>query len=54
MNVFPFQSREVQMISILFGAGASYGSENSGIEVPPLGNKLFHELDRLGCFNSYK
>jgi hypothetical protein len=52
MNVFPFQSREVQMISILFGAGASYGSENSGIEVPPLGNKLFHELDRLGgCFN---
>ena len=40
------------MISILFGAGASYGSERFGIEIPPLGNNLFHELDRLGgCFN---
>jgi hypothetical protein len=30
---------------ILFGAGASYGSDNSGI--PPLGNNLFSELARF-------
>lgn len=36
------------MISILFGAGASYGSEKFGIAVPPLGNNLFHELDKIG------
>ncbi|HBT7660990.1 TPA: hypothetical protein MCW73_000852 [Klebsiella pneumoniae] len=52
VRAFPFLGREVKMISILFGAGASYGSEKPGIEVPPLGNNLFHELDRLGgCFN---
>lgn len=38
------------MISILFGAGASYGSEHPGIEVPPLGNNLFHELDNIGGY----
>lgn len=36
------------MISILFGAGASYGSEKNGIRTPPLGNNLFRELDNLG------
>jgi hypothetical protein len=30
---------------ILFGAEASYGSDNSGI--PPLGNNLFSELARF-------
>lgn len=35
------------MISILFGAGASFGSELSN-PVPPLGNYLFEELEKQG------
>ncbi|MBN3136140.1 hypothetical protein [Pectobacterium punjabense] len=35
------------MISILFGAGASFGSEN-GHPAPPLGDALFDALDSLG------
>ncbi len=32
---------------ILFGAGASFGSEPKGVRVPPLCNHLFDELSRF-------
>ncbi|SSG05945.1 hypothetical protein [Klebsiella quasipneumoniae] len=38
------------MISVLFGAGASNGSESQNIKTPPLGKDLFSELDRLGGY----
>lgn len=38
---------------VLFGAGASYGSEPEiGSETPPLGNNLFSELCKLGGVSS--
>lgn len=38
---------------VLFGAGASYGSEpEEGNETPPLGNNLFSELCKLGGVSS--
>lgn len=41
------------MISIIFGAGASYGSGGCSPQNPPLGNDLFSELEGLsGVFNS--
>ena len=40
------------MLSIIFGAGASFGSEAEGIPTPPLGNHLFNELEKLhGAFS---
>lgn len=39
------------MLSLIFGAGASYGSEPKGVSTPPLGNYLFDELEKLnGAF----
>ncbi|AEG01827.1 hypothetical protein [Methylomonas methanica] len=35
------------MISIIFGAGASYGSGGCSPTNPPLGNNLFSELEKL-------
>ncbi|HFV0559241.1 TPA: hypothetical protein ACH7TX_000865 [Escherichia coli] len=35
------------MLSLIFGAGASYGSEVKGIPTPPLGDYLFEELEKL-------
>lgn len=36
------------MISLIFGAGASFGSGGCSPKNPPLGNDLFHELEELG------
>lgn len=39
------------MISLIFGAGASFGSEMEGA-TPPLGNHLFEELEKLNGYFS--
>ena len=39
------------MLSLIFGAGASYGSEAKGVPTPPQGDYLFGELEKLnGAF----
>ncbi len=35
------------MLSLIFGAGASYGSEAKGVPTPPQGDYLFGELEKL-------
>ncbi|MCF2346265.1 SIR2 family protein [Enterobacter hormaechei] len=40
------------MLSLIFGAGASYGSEAKGVPTPPQGDYLFGELEKLnGAFS---
>lgn len=40
------------MLTLIFGAGASYGSEVKGIPTPPLGDYLFGEIEKQnGAFS---
>ena len=47
----PFRRRSKPLISLVFGAGASFGSGGCSPKNPPLGNDLFNELEGLnGAF----
>lgn len=48
----PFRRRSKSLISLIFGAGASFGSGGCSPKKPPLGNDLFNELEGLnGAFS---